>query len=140
VVLFPSLRDGGGAVVVEAMGAGRPVVCLDVGGPRLHVTDDCGIRVAADTVEQVVRDLAAALERLYLDAELRSRMGAAARRRAAQIYHWDRLGNWLLEIYAGAAGAQVQVAGPDGGVAATAASACSIRGSEFCSLELQRPS
>ena len=31
VFLFPSLRDGGGAVVVEAMAAGRPVICMDSG-------------------------------------------------------------------------------------------------------------
>ena len=37
VFLFPSVRDGGGLLVVEAMAAGLPVVCLDLGGPGLHV-------------------------------------------------------------------------------------------------------
>ena len=42
VFLFPSLRDGGGLVVVEAMAAGKPVVCLNLAGPGLHVTEACG--------------------------------------------------------------------------------------------------
>lgn len=45
VFLFPSLRDGGGTVAIEAMAVGKPVVCLDSGGPGTHVTEDCGIKV-----------------------------------------------------------------------------------------------
>ncbi len=99
VFLFPSLRDGGGAVVVEAMAAGKPVVCLDLAGPGMHVTDECGIKVTPRSPEQVVNDMAGALERLYNDKELRCRMGKAARARAEQLYHWDRLGERLNQIY-----------------------------------------
>jgi glycosyltransferase involved in cell wall biosynthesis len=106
VLLFPSLRDGGGLVVVEAMAAGKPVVCVDLGGPGMHVTEECGIKVAPLSPEQVVRDLAAALERLYADEELRLRLGKAARERAAKLYHWDRLGERMLEIYQDALGIQ----------------------------------
>jgi glycosyltransferase involved in cell wall biosynthesis len=99
VFLFPSLRDGGGAVVVEAMAMGKPVVCLDIGGPGMHITDAWGIKVAPSGPQQAVRDLAGALERLYLDGELRLKLGQAARERAEQAYHWDRLGERLMEIY-----------------------------------------
>lgn len=100
VFLFLSLRDGGGAVVVEAMAAGRPVICLDHAGPGLHVTENCGIKIAPRSPEQVVLDVAEALRCLYCDAELRRRLGHAARKRATQVYHWDRLGERLREIYA----------------------------------------
>lgn len=106
VFLFPSLRDGGGLVVVEAMAAGKPVICLDLGGPGLHVTKGCGIKVPASSPEQAVRDLAEALGQLYQDPELRLRMGRAARERAARLYHWDRLGERMLEIYQDALGIQ----------------------------------
>lgn len=106
VFLFPSLRDGGGLVVVEAMAAGKPVICVDLGGPGMHVTADCGVKVAPLSPEQVVGDLAAALERLYTDEELRLRLGKAARERAARLYHWDRLGERMLEIYQDALGIQ----------------------------------
>ena len=99
IFLFPSLRDGGGAVVVEAMAAGKPVVCLDLGGPGFHVTDACGIKVAANTPSQAVHDLADAMDRLCGDPALRSHMGEAARQRAAAVYHWDRLGEHLQDVY-----------------------------------------
>lgn len=99
VFLFPSLRDGGGAVVVEAMAAGKPVVCLDLAGPGLHVTPECGMKITPSSPEHTVQELAAALERLYQDKELRLRMGRAARTRAQECYHWDRHGERLREIY-----------------------------------------
>ena len=45
LMLFPSLHDSGGFVVVEAMSRGLPVACLDLGGPRDIVTADSGIVV-----------------------------------------------------------------------------------------------
>jgi len=99
VFLFPSLRDGGGAVVVEAMAAGKPVICLDIAGPGLHITEERGIKVIPHSPKQAIQDMANALERLYKDRELRCQMGRAAQKRAEEGYHWDRLGDHLLKIY-----------------------------------------
>ena len=46
LLLFPSLHDSGGTVVLEALGRGVPVVCLDLGGPAQIVTPESGIVVA----------------------------------------------------------------------------------------------
>jgi glycosyltransferase involved in cell wall biosynthesis len=102
VFLFPSLRDGGGAVVIEAMAAGKPVVCLDAGGPGMHVSDEWGFKITPTTPKDAVNELASALERLYLDPDLRQRMGRAARKRSKNFYHWDKLGDQLMKIYHGA--------------------------------------
>jgi glycosyltransferase involved in cell wall biosynthesis len=99
VSLFPSLRDGGGTVVIEAMSVGKPVVCLANGGPDMHITDDCGIKIAPQSPKHAVSELASALEKLYLDESLRFKMGEAARKKAAQEYQWDRLGDRLFDIY-----------------------------------------
>lgn len=99
VFLFAGLRDGGGAVVVEAMSMGKPVVCLDIGGPAMHVTKDSGIKIAATSTEHCVKEMANALEQLYLDPKFRGELGKAARERAVQMYHWDRAGERMLEIY-----------------------------------------
>ncbi len=97
--LFPSLRDGGGAVVVEAMAAGKPVVCMDLAGPAMHVTEACGIKIPARSPEEAVELMAQALERLYQDRQLCLKMGEAGRARAEQVYSWDHLGDRLRTIY-----------------------------------------
>lgn len=108
VFLFPSLRDGGGAVVVEAMAAGKPVICMDIAGPGLHVTENCGIKVPPQTPGQTIKGIADALDRLYGDRELLSRMGIAARRRAEEAYVLDKLGDRLLGIYENVLGVKIQ--------------------------------
>jgi glycosyltransferase involved in cell wall biosynthesis len=97
--LFPSLRDGGGAVVVEAMAAGRPVICMDLAGPGMHITEDCGIKIPPRSPADTVSLMTTALERLYQDRDLCLRMGQAGRVRAELVYSWDHLGEQLLKIY-----------------------------------------
>lgn len=97
--LFPSLRDGGGAVVVEAMAASRPVVCMDLAGPGLHITEECGIKIPPRSPDETIELMAQALERLYHDRELCGQMGQAGRARAEKVYSWDHLGERLLNIY-----------------------------------------
>jgi glycosyltransferase involved in cell wall biosynthesis len=89
------------------MAAGKPVICVDLGGPSMHVTEECGAKVAPQGPQQVVRDMAAELERLYRDKALRLQMGQAARARAEQFYHWDRIAERMLEIYQDVLGNQV---------------------------------
>ncbi|XOB41513.1 MAG: glycosyltransferase family 4 protein [Candidatus Nealsonbacteria bacterium] len=96
VFLFPGL---GGTVVMEAMAAGKPVICLDIASPGINVTNDCGIKIKPYSPDQVIKKMAEALERLYRDKELRLRLGNAARIRVEREYRWDRLGERLLKIY-----------------------------------------
>lgn len=98
-LLFPSFRDGGGAVVVEAMACAKPVVCLDTGGPAFHVDERWGIKVPPADPESVVEGLAAALARLAGDPTLRENLGRAGRERVLSYYLWDKLGDRLAAIY-----------------------------------------
>jgi glycosyltransferase involved in cell wall biosynthesis len=104
--VFASLRDGGGLVVVEAMAAGKPVVCFDLAGPGLHVTEECGIKVYAHSPEQAILDLASAFHRLYSMEALRAGMGLAARKRAEEIYDWSRVAERINRVYLDALRAQ----------------------------------
>jgi glycosyltransferase involved in cell wall biosynthesis len=99
VFLFPSFRDGGAAVVVEAMASSKPVVCLNSGGPGFHVQPGWGFRIPPGRPDEVVQGLARALSVLAKDRELLRAMGRAARERAEEYYLWDRHGERLLEIY-----------------------------------------
>ena len=62
-LVFPSLHDTGGMVVLEALAEGLPVVCLDLGGPGIIVNESCGFVVStADAAEsQTVSGIANAM-------------------------------------------------------------------------------
>ena len=45
LLLFPSLRDSGGFVVLEALSQSLPVATLNIGGPGLMIDNDCGIKI-----------------------------------------------------------------------------------------------
>ena len=62
-LLFPSLHDSGGTVVMEAIAHGRPVICLDLGGPAATVDEHCAriVRTTGRTEEQVIRGIAEAI-------------------------------------------------------------------------------
>jgi len=71
-----------GLVALEAAAAGKAIVASDIGGLRDIVVDgETGLMVAPEDRAA----LSAAMQRLIADADLRERLGAAARARAAQF-------------------------------------------------------
>lgn len=96
VVVLPSYREGLPLCVLEAMAHGRPVVATRVGGiPQLVEDGRTGYLVEPGDPAGL-RD---ALLRLLGDAELRARMGAAARDRVAGICSWQRVTEQTLDAY-----------------------------------------
>jgi glycosyltransferase involved in cell wall biosynthesis len=77
--VLPSHREGFPRSAMEAAASGLPVIATDIRGCRQAVSDgDSGLLVPLGDPPR----LAAAIEELAADAELRSRMGAAGRRKA----------------------------------------------------------
>ena len=96
--VLPSLEEGQGVVLLEALASGTPVVASDVDGIRDVVVPEVGTRVhAADPAE-----LAVALEKmLRADAATWQRMSEAARARAVAVYDWDKIAARFVTIYEG---------------------------------------
>ncbi len=92
-LLFPSLHDSSGNVVLEAMAGGLPVVCLKLGGPAEIVDNTSGliVEVHEKSESAVVDGLADALMRLSADPSLRAELKEGALTRAQQF-------NWPLVI------------------------------------------
>jgi glycosyltransferase involved in cell wall biosynthesis len=83
------------------MAWGRPVVATAVGGLLDAVVDgETGLLVPPRDVGA----LRAALERLLGDAELRARLGAAARAKAQRELSLDAAADALVRVYGDAAG------------------------------------
>jgi glycosyltransferase involved in cell wall biosynthesis len=99
VLVHPSLHESGGFVCLEAMAAGRPVICLDLGGPAVQVTEETGFKVPANTPTQAIHDLAEVMACLAKDSELRVRMGQVGQKRVAQFFNWDMKAKSLTQLY-----------------------------------------
>ena len=83
-LLFPSLRDSGGMVVLESLAHGLPVVCTDRGGPGIIVDHRCGrvVRTAGRTKDEVIAALTETLDQLNGDRALLDNLSTGARARA----------------------------------------------------------
>lgn len=97
-LVHPSLHEAGGWVCLEAMAAGRPLLCLELGGPAIQATDETGFKIPAHTPEQVVQDLAKAMALLVKDSELGACMGQAGQKRVSE-FSWETKCQLLDQAY-----------------------------------------
>lgn len=97
ILLFPSLRDSGGMVILEAMANALPVVCLDLGGPGEIVDDTCGraIETTGKNEAGVVSELARAMIDLAKNHEEWAKCSEGALKKAA-FYQGSRV---VEEVY-----------------------------------------
>jgi glycosyltransferase involved in cell wall biosynthesis len=100
VLLHPALHEGFGNVCMEAMAAGRPVACLDIGGPASQITPETGFAAPATNPAEAVTALAKFLERIDRDRALLARMSAAARAHVAKNYTMRRVNAQMRDFYA----------------------------------------
>jgi glycosyltransferase involved in cell wall biosynthesis len=99
VMVQPSLHDSSGWASIEAMAAGRAVICLDAGGLALQVDEGNGVKIPAVSPSQAVDAIAVALESLARNLELRLQYGRAGRARVAAEFNWARKAQEIRRIY-----------------------------------------
>jgi glycosyltransferase involved in cell wall biosynthesis len=101
LLVHAAVREQFGAVLIEAMACGLPVIAVDRGGPATIVEDpETGWLVEPDDREALATAIVAAVN----DAAERRRRGERARKRAVARYSWSRLGAELAELVRRAGG------------------------------------
>jgi glycosyltransferase involved in cell wall biosynthesis len=98
-LVLPSLREGGGAVVMEARAVGLPVIATNWGGPGDYLNSSCGILVEPASKQGFVKGLTDAMLKLAQSPELRQSLGCAGRERVREHFDWERKVDRILEIY-----------------------------------------
>lgn len=98
-LLLPSIYECGGAVVLEAMARGVPVVAVAWGGPADYLDASCGLLIPPTSAETVVEGFAAAMKRLMEQPDLCRDLSAAARRKVEAHYNWEEKVDRILEIF-----------------------------------------
>ncbi|GAI64408.1 unnamed protein product, partial [marine sediment metagenome] len=96
VFVFPTIYEPFGLVIIEAMASGLPVITSRVAGAADLIIDGVNgllLRAASD-----VNDLAAKIELLLSNAELRKAMGERARV-TAEKFSWDQVAQKTLGVY-----------------------------------------
>lgn len=96
VFLLSSLSEGISNAVLEAMACGLPIVSSDCGGMREAITHGVeGFVVPSRDQNRI----AACLKKLYEDADLRKRMGRAARKRAQSEFSLEQQIARFVDLY-----------------------------------------
>lgn len=99
LLTFPSVREFGGGVVLEAMALGVVPVIADYAGPGELVTEGTGIKVPMGSRNQVIAGVRAALARLIAAPDAIPTLAAAALKRVDEHFTWDRKARQIGAVY-----------------------------------------
>lgn len=98
-LILPSLYECGGAVVLEAMSAGKAVIAVDWGGPSDYLDDKCGILISPKSPEYLVSELEKSMIFLSENTLESINMGEAGRKKVELLYDWDKKIDMIIEHY-----------------------------------------
>jgi len=96
---FPSIREFGGAVALEAMAAGLPCIIPNYGGLAEYVTEKEGIKVPITKPDEFIRSFSQAISSLIADRQKINKLGAAAITKAGEFQYANKA-SLLQKIYA----------------------------------------
>jgi glycosyltransferase involved in cell wall biosynthesis len=99
VLAFPSIREFGGGVVIEAMALGAVPVVVDYAGPAEVVTESTGFRVPLGPRPELIARYREVFERLLREPNILSEMASSGRERVEAHYTWQRKADQTVEVY-----------------------------------------
>lgn len=97
---FPSIREFGGAVAIEAMAVGTPPMVVAYGGLAETVTEDEGFPIPIGSRSELVERFRGRLDEILDDPGIIDRKGEAGRRRVDAHFTWDAKASQVMDVYA----------------------------------------
>ena len=99
IFAFPSIREFGGGVVLEAMALGLVPIVVDYAGPGELVTSDTGYKLPMDRREKIISSFSEKLKMLADDQQVLVPMSLAARQRVYSLFTWASKARQIREVY-----------------------------------------
>lgn len=99
VFAFPSIRELGAGVVVEAMASGLACLVVDYGGPGGLIEPGWGVKVPLCPKPQLVEAYRREMEAMVRDPQRVRRLGQAAQEIALNYYSWRAKAKKIVEVY-----------------------------------------
>ncbi len=98
IFCFPSVREFGGAVVLEAMASGLPCIVVNHGGIGEYLTDGAGFKIEPVSRDRIVSELAKKIALFSHDQGLIRTMSLNAVERAKD-FQWEIKSQKIIDIY-----------------------------------------
>jgi len=98
VFFFPSVREFGGAVALEAMACGLPCIVPDHAGLGEYVTEETGFKIEPVSKEYLIKELAVKVEIMLENTKLRESMSVKAIERSKE-FEWGKKAEKMAEVY-----------------------------------------
>lgn len=99
IFVLPSVRECGGAVVLEAMSRGLPVIATNWGGPTDYITVNTGILIDPVSRDYMVDRFAEYISLLANNNPLREQLGTAAIQHVKNNFLWEAKVDQVIDIY-----------------------------------------
>ncbi|MEP0964099.1 MAG: glycosyltransferase family 4 protein [Roseobacter sp.] len=99
ILLFPSIREFGGGVVLEAMSLGVVPVIVDYAGPGELVTPETGFAVPIGSRDEIIVALRHALDGILENRDTLPSMAKHAQTRVFDDFTWPAKARKIVEIY-----------------------------------------
>lgn len=104
LLVFPSIREFGGGVVLEAMATGVVPLVVDYAGPGELVTPETGFAVPIGPRAAIVAAVRDRLAALAADPSCLPALGRAAESRARALFTWDAKARQVTQVWDWATG------------------------------------
>lgn len=99
IMAFPSVREFGGGVVLEAMALGVVPVIVDYAGPGELVDASTGFKLPIGSRDEIIAALRATLDRLVTDPAPLAAMAAAGQARVARDFTWSAKAQQIARVW-----------------------------------------
>lgn len=99
IFAFPSIREFGGGVVLEAMALGLVPVIVDYAGPGELVDEQVGIKIALGSREEIILSMRESLLTLVNNPDQLTNISANARKRVADYFTWEKKADQVRCVY-----------------------------------------